>query len=381
MSDDLPRTADVVIVGAGLAGASTAFHLAARGVRDIVLLEREAAPGVHASGKNAGLVRRLLDDGALDALAIEGAALLARPPEALSRTPLVRRTGSVLVVPEADAAAWEARAARAGARRLTRAERTRLAPELSLEAAGVAFHTPDDGIAEPRDVLRAWLAGAVAGGARVVAVVEARALLLEGGRVAGIETSRGRIETRCVVDASGPWAGALARRALGASARAAGAPDLRSHRRHIFTARARGGAARDPALPFLWDVAGGLYVRPATAADAVDGSTVMISPCDEEQIGAGADGVGPDALRAEGSRIEPARAVEMGRKLAERTPALASLEIVSARACLRAFGPEGRLEIGPSREIPGLVHVAGLGGHGLTMSGPVGALGALAVTA
>src|SRR5438552_190490 len=90
--------AEVVIVGAGVAGAATAYHLTRAGVRDVVLLEREAAPGAHASGKNAGLIRRVTeDDRWLYHLAQEGADALASPPPDLAPGPLMRVTGSVLL--------------------------------------------------------------------------------------------------------------------------------------------------------------------------------------------------------------------------------------------------------------------------------------------
>ena len=53
------ETAEVVIIGAGFAGASTAYQLVSRGVRDILLLEREPVPGMHASGRNAALAFQL----------------------------------------------------------------------------------------------------------------------------------------------------------------------------------------------------------------------------------------------------------------------------------------------------------------------------------
>ncbi|MFV1958579.1 MAG: FAD-dependent oxidoreductase, partial [Planctomycetota bacterium] len=67
---------EFVIVGAGLAGGSTAWHLAARGVGDVVLLEAEATPGVHSSGRNACLIREHVGDLAWKRLTKAGAAFL-----------------------------------------------------------------------------------------------------------------------------------------------------------------------------------------------------------------------------------------------------------------------------------------------------------------
>lgn len=89
--------ADIVIIGAGFAGASTAFHLARRGCRDIIILEREAIPGRHASGRNAALAFTVLSDPMEARLAVEGAAFLAVPPDGFCATPLLRHCGSLLV--------------------------------------------------------------------------------------------------------------------------------------------------------------------------------------------------------------------------------------------------------------------------------------------
>ena len=62
-----------VIIGAGFAGIATAYHLARRNVRDIVVLEREEGPGMHASGRNAGLLRQSSSDPATAELLRTGA--------------------------------------------------------------------------------------------------------------------------------------------------------------------------------------------------------------------------------------------------------------------------------------------------------------------
>ena len=69
---------DIVIVGAGFAGAATAYHLAKRGQTSVLLLEKEAQPGVHSSGRNAAIVREHVDDPAIQPIMTAGAAVLRR---------------------------------------------------------------------------------------------------------------------------------------------------------------------------------------------------------------------------------------------------------------------------------------------------------------
>src|SRR5512135_2798194 len=94
-------SADVVVIGAGFAGASTAYHLVTRGVRDVLVLEREPIAGVHASGRNAALAFQVLSDAAEARLAVEGAHFIADPPDGFAATPLLRRCGSLLVAGDA----------------------------------------------------------------------------------------------------------------------------------------------------------------------------------------------------------------------------------------------------------------------------------------
>jgi len=71
---------DYIIIGAGFAGASTAYHLTRRGMTDILLLEQEAIPGFHSSGRNAAMIRQCVSDPALTELARDGAAFLSNFP-------------------------------------------------------------------------------------------------------------------------------------------------------------------------------------------------------------------------------------------------------------------------------------------------------------
>src|SRR5512138_2237854 len=98
MRESDPRE-PVIIVGAGIAGASTAYFLTRRGIRDVVLLEKEAVAGLHSTGRNAAILRSLIPDPALYALARESKNFLLRPPAGFSETELVKRVGLCLAAP------------------------------------------------------------------------------------------------------------------------------------------------------------------------------------------------------------------------------------------------------------------------------------------
>ncbi|MHC4392381.1 MAG: FAD-dependent oxidoreductase, partial [Planctomycetota bacterium] len=90
-----PERPRVLIVGGGLAGAALAFRLTQAGMPDVTLLEREAVPGVHASGQNAAMVRRICAEPAIAALARAGADFIAEP-DAFTEPLAFRQTGSLL---------------------------------------------------------------------------------------------------------------------------------------------------------------------------------------------------------------------------------------------------------------------------------------------
>ena len=86
-----------VIIGAGFAGAATAYHLARRGVKDILILEQESQAGFHSSGRNAAMARQVLPEPAMAALAREGAAFMRSLPADWPTPPILQQNGSLLL--------------------------------------------------------------------------------------------------------------------------------------------------------------------------------------------------------------------------------------------------------------------------------------------
>src|ERR671924_573787 len=88
---------ECVVVGAGFAGAATAYHLTRRGVTNILLLEREAIPGFHSSGRNAAMIRQCVSDPALASLARDGAAFFRNFPDDWPIAVQFKQNGSLLL--------------------------------------------------------------------------------------------------------------------------------------------------------------------------------------------------------------------------------------------------------------------------------------------
>jgi D-arginine dehydrogenase len=342
----------IVIVGAGVAGASTAAALARAGAGPGVILEREPIPGAHASGKNAGIACLVEFDPIVRTLAIESVRRIGEMEAA--GLPILRRAGG-LYVADGWAEAFDtcARAldeAGLHVALLDTAAAIARFPFLSGFSFERALHCADDGVIDIHALVLAYLEEARRGGFTLLTRTDVQDIRKEDGRVTGVLTSRGAISTATVVDAGGAWAGKLGRpRRL----------PMTPLRRHLFVSAASPGISSD--APLFWHVSDGFYLRP----EGQDG--LLLSPCDESPH------------PAEPPAVDPAAAELLAQKLGDCAPTLADLPIRSSWACLRTFAADRRPVIGADPELSGLFHVAGLGGFGMGTSWAVGEVAAALV--
>jgi len=330
---DLPRSVDVAIVGGGFAGMATAWWLARKMVRDVIVLERESQLGAYASGRAAGIGRQLTEDDLSSALTVVGAAhLRAFFPQAW------KPTGGLLSFEDMEIAkGYLSRAQRLSVDvvKMTRRGVTEMWPQLASLQIEAALHVPSDGIIDIAAFLEALADGRRVEKRTGVERIEA------GGRGARLVTTRGTIEARFVVDATGAWAG-----------RTTNDPPLESLKRHVYVLDAKPTAA-----PFVWHIGSReLYLR-------ADGERVLVSPCDATPVSAGDQK--PDA---QGEALLRARL--------EGSP-LADAPIHRAWACQRTFARG--MQLGRDSTRPWLIWAVGLGGHGATAASAVGEIVANAV--
>jgi sarcosine oxidase subunit beta len=216
VGDRLPRSAEVVVIGGGVNGASTAFQLTKRGVRDVVLLERRQL-GAGATGKSGALVRAHYSNVPETRLTLESLKIFRNWGDAVGHgDPGFEVTGFVRVVAPHDEAKLRANVvaqqAIGGETWVVTAEELReIEPLMRTDDLTVAGFEPTTGFADPNATLYGFVAAAIAGGARVLTLTEATAIVVEGERVAGVETTVGTIATRRVVLAGGAYADRLLR--------------------------------------------------------------------------------------------------------------------------------------------------------------------------
>ena len=210
MSTSLPDRAEVVIIGGGVMGASTAFHLAEAGVTDVLLLEKDSL-ACGSTSKSAGGVRAQFSDAVNIALGIRSLPAFeqfgVRPGGEID----LHQVGYLFL--HTDETAWavaqEAVALQNSlgipTQLLTAAEAGVLSKGVEVgDVLGATFH-PRDGYCSPENVVQGYAAGARALGATVRTGVGVTGIETSGGEITGVVTDQGVVATSTVVCAAGAW--------------------------------------------------------------------------------------------------------------------------------------------------------------------------------
>ena len=207
------ETAEVIVIGAGVQGASLAFHLARRGVRPLVL-ERSAI-GAGATGRSSGLVRMHYDLLADARIALESLGWFRAWDERVGGDCGFTTTGFIQLVGADKADLLRANVADQRAigieTEVVEPARIRdLAPALAVADDELGAYEPGSGYADPAATAMSFIRAAKDDGARIVQGAEVTAVRVAGGAVTGVETTRGSFSSPIVVDAAGAWAGHVA---------------------------------------------------------------------------------------------------------------------------------------------------------------------------
>jgi D-arginine dehydrogenase len=336
---------DVLVIGAGIAGASVAHFLAPHA--RVALLEREAAPGYHTTGRSAAMFMESYGPSQVRALTRASRAFLSAP--AGGEAPLITPRGALFIARAGQAQELAAlheqlRSDGAGVRLIDAAGARALVPVLRDEAATLALL--DEGACDI-DVDRLHqrlLRGARHHGARLVVDADVRAIAFANGRWS-VDTPTQCVTAPLLVNAAGAWADVVA-------ALAGVAPlGLEPRRRSAFTfAPPSGLDVRD--WPCVAGIDEDFYFKP-------EAGVLLGSP-------ANADPVPPHDVVAEELDIATGIArIEAATTLAIRRP-------LRTWAGLRSFVPDGALVGGFDDRVPGFFWCCGQGGYGIQTSPAMG---------
>lgn len=348
----LPQRARVVIVGGGIVGSSIAYHLTREGETDVAVIER----GLLTNGTTwhaAGLVSQVRGSHALTALSRINAETYERLPAETGVETGLRRIGAVTVartparMQESLYAVSMARDVGVDVEILEPTAVKDLWPGAVVDDLVGAVLFPTDGTVNPGDAALAFMRGAAERGARYVPETEVTGFRFEGGRVSGLDTSRGPIEAETVVLAAGLWTSELAR--------LAGASVALYPAEHVWVMTDEAQGARSDS-PFLRDLDAYLYIRHYRGRYLIGAFEPNGKPKPPDEIAT--DGfveLGPDW-----DHFAPVLA---GAR--ERVPEIGAIGFAHYLRAPESFTPDSNFHLGYVPEVPGLFVAAGFNSQGI----------------
>ena len=357
---EFPTQARVVVIGGGIIGASTAYHLAKMGWRDVVLLERARLTS-GSTWHAAGLVGQLRSSANITQLLGESVKLYRTLEAETGLATGWKMNGGLRLAcnderwTEVKRQATTARSFGLEMHLLTPKEAQDLWPLMDIsDVVGAAF-LPTDGQANPADITQSLAKGARNHGARLIENVEVTGFVIAGGRVTAVETSEGRIACDIVVNCAGQWAREVGRMA------GVNVPLVSVEHQYMVTEPIPGvtpnlPTLRDPdRLTYYKEEVGGLVMGGYEANPipwAVDG---FPKPFDFQLLPSNFD------------HFEPLMELALG-----RVPALETAGVRQLINGPESFTPDGNFILGEAPELRGFFIGAGFNAFGIASGGGAG---------
>jgi len=340
------QTAAVVIIGGGIVGSSIAWHLTAAGCRNVLLVERESHQGKGSTGKSMGGVRAQFATPVNIQMSLYSIPFYASFEERLGLPSEYRAQGYLFVATKQSHIDYlrtnqqlQKSLGLTQVSMLTREEIVEIVPQLrSDDVLGGSF-CPTDGFVDPYSVMVGFTTRACEQGATLWRSTEVTGILLDNGRISSVETTRGPVSTRVVVNATGPWA---AQTAALAGVKLAVEP----LRRMLVPTEPFDGVSH--AIPMVVDMTNGFHFRP-------------------ESLGFLLAWNDPEETPGYKTDFEPSFIEKVLVRAADRVPCFENLAVNPKRAWagLYEMSPDHHAIIGPIDEVPGFFCANGFSGHGV----------------
>ena len=253
---NVPATADVVIIGGGVMGASTAYHLALRGQKNILLLEKEEFFGQGATGRCAGGVRYQFSTEVNVRLSLQSLPMLDRFKDEIGQEINFHKCGYLFVLTRPVDVNFFQHSLElqhnlgVQTEWLSPDEICHRLPLMRFEDALAGSFNAQDGLVDPNSVVMGYIGAAQRLGVACLNKVDVTGIQVAGDRIVAVETDQGAISTRLVVNAAGPWAGLIGQMA-------GVALPIEPVRRQIMTTTPL--EEIPPDFPFVLDFAQSLY--------------------------------------------------------------------------------------------------------------------------
>jgi sarcosine oxidase, subunit beta len=346
---ELPGRASVVIIGGGIIGVSAAYHLAAAGVTDVVLVDADAF-GSGSTSKAAGGVRAQFSDTINIALALRSLRTFETFGEQFGQEIDFHQVGYLFLLDSpADVTSFEhavqiQNELGVPSRLIPVAEAAQLSPLISTDGLLAAVFSPNDGYCTPESVVLGYATCARRLGARLFPHCPVTRIQAHGGQITAVVTAGGRISTGAVICAAGPWS-----RQVGEWA----GVDLpvTPLRRQVLVSEPISGL--DPRTPFTIDFGTTFYFHR-------EGPGLLLGMSD------------PDETPGFKLNRSDAWLPRLGRAMQRRAPALMTAGIKSGWAGLYEVTPDHNALIGESATVRRFLYATGFSGHGFLMGPAVG---------
>jgi 4-methylaminobutanoate oxidase (formaldehyde-forming) len=355
-----PTAARAVIVGGGIVGCSTAYHLVRLGWRDVVLLEK----GKLTSGSTfhaAGLVGQLRSNANVTQLLKHSVELYERLEAETGQATGWKENGGLRLACNAERMTEISRQATTAhsfgldMHLLTPAEARELWPLMDVsDLVGAAF-LPTDGQANPADITQALAKGARQEGARIIEDCAVTGVLVEAGRAVGVATEQGEIAAEVVVNCAGQWARALGRLA------GVNVPLVSVQHQYLVTEPIE-GVTRE--LPTLRDPDRLTYFKEEVGGLVMGGYEPDPKPWAEEGI---PPGFSFSLLDPDFDHFEQLMAQAL-----VRVPALEHAGVKELINGPESFTPDGNFILGEAPELESFFVGAGFNAYGIAAGGGAG---------
>jgi sarcosine oxidase subunit beta len=354
---DFSATADIVIIGGGIIGVSTAYHLARMGAGKVLLLERtQLAAG--ATGMSSGLVRMHYDNPIEATFAHESFETFQHFDEIIGGECGFVSTGFVRIAKPQNLSRLKANVAMMqelgiDTRLITSDDLKAIAPYMVVDDFPVAAYEPHSGYADPHLTTMGLAGAARRHGAQIMQGVEVRGVEIAGGRVRGVRTSRGSVATSVVINAAGPW-GALVANMVGIELDIT--PAL--HQASILETPPD---LPTPHLTFI-DRINGVYGRPETGNLTLAGT----SGGEHNKVIDSAD------LDRFGQAPMPHIQFKVLERLCTRISVMETAPVRRGHTGVEGYSLDGHALLGPAPGIEGFYLATGMSGHGFKEGPAIG---------
>lgn len=350
-TNGLPKTADFIILGAGVMGASIAFHLARRNAGRIVVIDKDYV-GSGGSGRSSALVRMHYSFPPEVQLALISLKVFQHWREIVGEPGEFRKTGFIRIVHPSESELLKQnvtmqKSLGANIELLDRHQLKQLQPDWQVDEVELAAYEPDSGYGDGNVVANDFLTQARDSGVTYLSRTRAKNFLIEAGRIRGVQTDQGQIHAPTVIAATGPWT------------------------RPLFQA-----TGFDPPIETEFHQVAILRNTPdmkpgASCIDSVTATYFRSDAGDKFLVGDfyGKRPVDPDCFPQRASETDLEEIIE---RTSRRVPKIEAAEVMRGVTGVYDVTPDSRPLLGAVPEVEGLYLCAGFSGMGFKISPAIG---------